>query len=272
MFSKSNEFTLGNKYGKEAKDDLAELFTEYLKPFWYEENLVPGLTLYLHEHPDAERITTLVDTDEFRKDLLKACREHNVKVDDNFRWEVKSGLPQNSEVKEFRKGIYLLVGNAKVENATAASPAEPASEMPPVTAKITALKGDLVKKKYQLKAKPLAIYNIGRGENPQLAEGVFHKNQIAIVDDERKITSRQHACIVFDPQKGFCLKAQKGGASLLSGNSTLLFRNGKKVKEFSNTKDLEPLQDGDQIKLGVKTKESVVLLFEVEKPAIKKKK
>lgn len=274
MFSKSKdkkekeskEFNL-REYGNEAKEKLVKLSVESLKPFWYEDNLVPGLTLYLYEHPDAVPISLLTDNAEFRESLLNACREKSVRVEDDFKWEVKIEKPQNSEAKEIRKGIYLLVSSKK----TKAGEAEPMSAIIPTKAVITALKGNLVKKQYSLNAKKSKVFNIGRGENPQLAEGIFHKNHIAIVDDDRKVISRQHACIIFDPQKGFCLRAYKGGASLLSNNSTILFRDGKMKKEFSNTKGEEPLQNGDQIKLGIKSKESVVLLFEIEKPMQNKK-
>ena len=95
------------EYGKEAKEKLVELFVEYLKPFWYEDNFIPGLTLYLHGHKDAWQISLLTDNAEFREYLLNECREKSINVEDDFKWEVKLEKPQSNKAKEFRKGIYL---------------------------------------------------------------------------------------------------------------------------------------------------------------------
>jgi len=249
-------------YGKEAKENLTELFVKYLQPFWHEDNYMPGLVLYL-QHPDAQQIFLITDNLEFRdKYLLKACKEKSINVDEQFKWEVKIEQPQNSEAKEIRKGIFLQIIEHKKGKKTVTN------DLPtiPTLAKITPLKGNLVKKVHKLYANKL--YNIGRGQKPELPNGMFHENQIVVVDDDLKSVSRKHACIFFDPQEGFCLKAYEGGSSFLSNNSTILYRDGK-ITEV-HTKKPEPLQHGDQIKLGVKNKDSVVLLFEFEEEKKKK--
>jgi pSer/pThr/pTyr-binding forkhead associated (FHA) protein len=275
-FKKTSEPQVFNLqgYGKEAKDKLLELFLEYLKPHWYEPDYVPGLILYLFEHNDATQIVQMTDNATFRQELIRACKEKSMNVDDDFQWKIKNEKPQTGEVKEVRKGIYLcLFKQIKKDEQV-----QEQIDIQPIfinSAKITVLKGDLHKKTYLLDVKTPKIFNIGRGENPQLKNGMFHKNHIAIKDEElHKSISREHACIFFDSQKGFCLKVYAGGASV-SGNGTWLLREGRKPKEFASVNtEPEILKHGDQIRLGTKLKESVVLLFEFveEKKKPKKKK
>jgi len=52
---------------------------------------------------------------------------------------------------------------------------------------------------------------------------------------------------------------------LSSNNRTILSRGEKIIKDFSNTSDAEPLKHGDQISLGVKSRDSTLLLFEIRK-------
>ena len=125
-------------------------------------------------------------------------------------------------------------------------------------------KGSLIQDPFELSSEMLKkegvkCFNIGRGAFPNIGEGGYRQNHIAIDDknnlETNRYVSRAHAHIGFSEVFGFYLQVEYGG-SRLSGNRTRLFR-GEKMIEMENLEVKEPLQNGDLIELG----KAVVLQF-----------
>lgn len=126
-------------------------------------------------------------------------------------------------------------------------------------------KGSLLRDKYELSSEVLVkenrkYYNIGRGEFPEMEQGNYRQNHIAIDDksdiEYNRYVSRAHARIGFSKNIGFYLQVEIGG-SRLSGNRTRILRNDNKI-EVENIDVKEPLHNGDFIELG----KAVVLKYE----------
>ncbi len=125
-------------------------------------------------------------------------------------------------------------------------------------------KGSLVQDPCELSSEMLEkegvkCFNIGRGAFPNVGEGGYRQNNIAIDDknnlETNRYVSRAHAHIGFSETIGFYLQVEYGG-SRLSGNRTRIFRGEEKI-EVENVEVKEPLQNGDLIELG----KAVVLQF-----------
>lgn len=211
--------------------------------------IIPALSLYVSGSGHDELLQTTIAASDFENKLRLKLTYKGIfaAADNNCKWFFYFEKTQNEQAKEIAEGIFIL------ERRVDDMPEEPETPITHVTfTKITALKGELLEKTYLLDADVTQSFNIGRsnGKYTQLDNGSFHENFIEIKDNERqRHISRQHACIIFDRQKGFSLKAEKP-------DKTFLFRDGKKISLKENT-----LQDGDQIQLCANPND-VVLLFE----------
>ncbi|GHT06842.1 hypothetical protein AGMMS49525_15520 [Bacteroidia bacterium] len=206
---------------------------------------IPAFSLYVSESGHDDLLRNILTALDFENKLRLKLTHKSIftAADECCKWTFHFEKPQNEKAKEFAEGIFILYGKNEQPEASISRA---------TLAQVTALKGELVKKAYLLDAKTEKAFNIGRGENPQLPNGSFHKNFVVIKDIEQQgHISRQHACILFDRQRGFCLKAEKV-------EKTFLFRDGKKIP----LKENPTLQDGDQIKL-CDNPNDIVLLFEL---------
>jgi len=137
-------------------------------------------------------------------------------------------------------------------------------------ARIKAIQGELQELSYIIDSANSNNFNIGRGANPRLENGVMHKNYIVVKDKEdfidtddenihfNRYVSRAHACIAFSNTSGFMLKVYDGGC-YKTGNRTRIFRENSQPIDVQNTQIVYPLQHNDQIELG----KSVILHFEL---------
>jgi hypothetical protein len=245
---------------------LIQLIVAYLESFSYDGGTVVGsLVVYLYKVPDAAKVRLLVESTAFREELIAECLERSIETNRHFTPEVKIEEPPTDEAQEVSPGIWLRLpsaAEAKTEATTTVAAATPKAGQ--TKARITVLKGELYQPAYLLDGELQAVYNIGRGERPQLSTGAFSVNHIAIREEAHRSISREHAYIIFTPEEGFRLMARRGGTTL-AGNATCLFRlNGERI-ELIDTTQSAPLQQGDQLKFGIRERESVVLLFEFEK-------
>ncbi|MDR0895213.1 MAG: FHA domain-containing protein [Prevotellaceae bacterium] len=244
--------------------ELIRLLVDYLGSFGYDSGtVVGGLTLCLHHADHADKIRLLASSDAFREGLLTECLEKSIGTDERFAMEVVIGEPPKAS-QEVRQGIWLLLKSAgEVKSAGGEVKSVVDSPIVHTKARITVLKGDLYQSVYHLDAAQQSLYNIGRGQQPQLSGGAFSVNHIAIREETHRSISREHAAILFLPDLGFCLAARRGGTTI-AGNATCLFHaNGEGIELIDTTQRL-PLQHGDQIKLGARQIQSVILLFERE--------
>lgn len=125
-------------------------------------------------------------------------------------------------------------------------------------------KGTLIGERIELDSEeinslPDQRYNIGLGTAPNIG-GMPRINQIAVDDNNKsadiyinknKYVSRTHAHIIYDPDAGFVLYAEKKGTASL-GKRTRIIRktnNGEIVINIDSINDGKPLKDGDVINL-----------------------
>lgn len=226
-----------------------------LKPLRLKKQEIKQLTLYVHESENDLAVTTLANTKTFEEKLYTALENNGIDPALQSRWFCKKEQAPSDAI-ELDNGIYLIYSFV--------------IEIPQTKVRITPLQGILEEDNYILEFEPDKRYNIGRGEKPQLDNGMIHKNQIIIKeldgfqdgnDDDymeyNRYVSRKHAYFIASG-KGFALKVYSGGC-YLEGNRTRILREHSEPIDVQNPEIAYPLKHEDQIELGKK----VILLFEI---------
>lgn len=191
---------------------------------------------------------TIVSSPDFRKDLDRNFKNSFISLPENwtltFEWldtlpDTHLAILDDVSLEIFQKGM-VTVDSSK-------------------TAQITAIRGQLAEKKYELEPTANQRYNIGRCKKAILDNGWEHENYIVFLNNDEEdfdeeigknngSVSRNHAYIAFDSMKQhFCLYAYKGGLAF-EGNSTKILRLEQTINLTIDSQPY-PLHDGDQIKL-----------------------
>ncbi|MDL2310153.1 hypothetical protein LJC39_03445 [Parabacteroides sp. OttesenSCG-928-B22] len=234
--------------------ELQTRIVQALKSLRESKQPVQGLTLYIYQSENDIAFITLVNRPDFEDNLRLALENAAINEVNEAHWTFKHEAPPSTGVTTIGKGLFLHLMNR--------------NEQSRITIRLSALKGGLMEQSYSIDNKTVRC-NIGRGINPVLDNGMFHKNQIAIKDRDdcpnleeeewgiNRFVSRKHAYITYNHVQGFALRVYEGGC-YKTGNRTRLFRENNQPIDVSNTEIDYPLQHLDQIELG----KSVVLLVE----------
>jgi len=167
----------------------------------------------------------------------------------NAKFEFKTeNPPQDMRLPSIAEGVYIqLIAKEKEDGI-----------QDKAIISIFNGKGSLMEPEYRLDGTIQTEYNIGNGR------GDGKNNDIIINDDDtankeiNSFVSRQHAKIVFVPEKGFCLKTRN------EENRTIVYRKNQRVKNLEVLIDKFLLKDNDVIELGDKDN-PLLLKFEIEK-------
>lgn len=234
--------------GISTKMAVIDTIVNALMPIRHVDNSCASLQLYIINCPSALAIHAIVRHKDFEQEIRRSISDADVKLGTSWKWQFFTDMVAPANALKIADGLFLNI--VYIGDVT-------------VKAKITALKGFLDQKEYILGAENIEKekYNIGRGANPQLDNGSFHKNDIVITESEREemrvnlFVSRAHAYII-KRKNGFALKVLPGGCAL-NGNRTRIFRDGKPM-DLTDPYLEFLLKNEDQIELG----KNVILSFE----------
>ena len=212
-----------------------------------------------------KRLLVWFDTDETTYGAYAGLRDELAEHWDDERGYVFAAVTLRRGKPEAggRKAVVLPdILDVYLQEEPAAAPPKRGAKRAVVS--VFGAKGDLLRDEYELSSEELEkegrdFYNIGRGEFPDLAEGGYRQNHIAVDDvknpEVNGHVSRAHARIGYSEAVGFYLQVEFGG-SRLAGNRTRIFRGEEKLDVVS-VEVKEPLHHGDLIELG----KAVVLQF-----------
>lgn len=244
------------------REEIIRFIVHALQPFKDEKKLaIAGLSLYvLCKGNETE---TLINTalvlpikDAFRDDYLKLELENNYfKLSDNWFFEcafVYDMLPKCDSTE----GNYGLKIQIKGKNNGRNNSAK---------ASLTTLVGQTSEKTYELDGSLKQKYFIGRGEQPMLASGRMHTNDIYFLEKKdqgydnqaatgNEFVSRNHAYIKYSTETNqFLLYADKGGLPE-NGNKTKIHKLNGNIIKITVAGVGHELANGDILELGGEAK------------------
>ncbi|MCM1168676.1 MAG: hypothetical protein NC324_01925 [Bacteroides sp.] len=199
-----------------------------------------------------------IDADIFVTELERSLYDEQGYSFDKIK--LREGIPEKITVVPKFPGISLQIKEF-----------QPSRAIRRATISISGNNGSLMQDGYVLDAEeimnlPNCRYNIGIGLHPQMDDGRYRENHIAVDDNpdspqfyRNRYVSRAHAYITYNENYGFMLRVERGGTRIAQ-KRTHLYRGGEQ-RELDTPLLAEPLQDGDCIVLS----KNVFLLFKQDK-------
>ena len=239
-------------------DKLIMKMVEALKPERYSGKEIKNIVLFVKDTGNDLAIASVLESPDFEEKLKLAFENASIQEAVNANWSFKMDSPPTDVATlSLGTGIYLEYSRTKKQQQR--------------KARITAIRGVLESSSYILDSAVASRFNIGRGANPVLDTGMYHKNQIVIKEVEdasetdeieelnlNKYVSRAHAGIFYNSQNNFVLKVLDGGC-FISNNRTRIFREDVSPIDALNKSVEYELRHNDQIELG----KNVILHFEI---------